>query len=241
MLASKQLETIESGKTKYSFTKCGYQFGFEHKIDYSGLMAEVDFKHIETTKDKQGYFDIIGITGPWPEITHNRLFQKLLSSTSLEECEEIWRGKKPKCFDLKDDKNKEKTKILLCLLILMFEQEINFGREDWQRWSHFNPIDDKPKYQRPRDLIMGYIKIMFKHKSVNVLSRYKNSDGLLLPPKKDSDEKKEFFDVLRNDSEAEALFKGEILEKFRAHIKDKDINKHIKKYRQQKLKTAPII
>ncbi|MFG6493836.1 hypothetical protein P8610_00620 [Fictibacillus sp. UD] len=69
-------------------------------------------------------------------------------------------------------------------------------------------------YQRPRDLIMGYIKMMYKHNNVKLLSRYKNSDGLLLPPK--------------NDSEAEALFIGEIKEKFRAHIKDKDINKHIK-------------
>jgi hypothetical protein len=241
VLGSKLLETIESGKTKYSFTMCGYQFGFEHKTDYSGLMAKVNFDYIQTTKDKQGYFDIIGITGPWSKITHDQLFQNLLSSTTLEECEEIWRGIKPKCFELNDHKSKEKTKILLSLLILMFEQEINFGREDWQRWSHFNPSINNPNYQRPRDLIMGFIKMMFKNNSVKVLSHFKDSDGLLLPPKKDSDEKKEFFDVLRNDSEAEALFTGEILEKFQAHIKDKDINKYIKEYRQKNLKEAPLV
>ncbi|MFG6493837.1 hypothetical protein P8610_00625 [Fictibacillus sp. UD] len=82
VLASKLLETIESGKTKYSFTMCGFQFGFEHKTDNSGQMAKVDFDNIQTTKDKQGYFDFIGITVPWSKITHDQLFKYLLSSTT---------------------------------------------------------------------------------------------------------------------------------------------------------------
>ncbi|YCA46019.1 hypothetical protein M1E11_23830 (plasmid) [Bacillus sp. JZ8] len=202
----------------------GLRFGIEHKKEYSGLMAEIKPEYLKIAKDKQGYFDVLGITGKWEKITHDTLLEQLLSYTTIEECKAIWRGNIP------NNLTQTKKHILITLAILMFEQEINFGNEIWQRYSHFSPNIKNPCFRRPRDLLMGYIDMVFCLGKVTSINNFKNKRGHLLPPPKNSDLEKRFFTSLQNDKTAEALMTGEILENFKSCIATKPINKNKKNY-----------
>lgn len=207
----------------------GVKFGIEHKKEYSGLMAEIQTQYLKIAKDKQGYFDVLGIAGKWGKITHDTLLEQLLKHTTIEECRSIWRGKFPKDLTL------PKKHILAALAILMFEQEINFGNQIWQRFSHFAPDINKPNFRRPRDILMGYIEVVFCLGKVSSINDYKNSNGQLLPPPKNSDLERRFFTSLQNDGEAEALMTGSILEKYKKCIENQPINTYKEKYYKELL------
>jgi hypothetical protein len=208
------------------------KFGLKYKRNYTGLMANIKPKYLQFAKDKQGYYDFVGITGPWYKITHDTLLTELLNRVTFEDCVSVWKGVYPSNI------NNEKKQILRALAILMFEQEVNFGNEIWQRKSHFNPTLGNPNERRPRDLLMGYIKMVFHHQNVNCVANFKNEKGLLLPPK-DPKIKETFFNCLENDPEAEALMYGEILQEFQSHIETQDINKDKMAY-YRKLKKIQI-
>lgn len=206
------------------FEEDGFRFGLQHKKDYSGKMAKIKPQFIRTAKDKQGFFDILGITDKWRNITHDELLTELLSTTTYEECKSIWRGYFPQ------DISKDKKHILAVLAILMFEQEINFGPEIWQRLSHYYPPITNPRHIRPRDLLMGYINMVFYYNDVNSVTPYKSFDGLLMPPPRGSIVKQQFFDTLQDDEIAEALMIDPILTEFRTCIFTKETNKYKKMY-----------
>lgn len=193
------------------------RFGFRHRKDYSGLMAWIAPEYRDRARDKQGYFDIIGITGRYRNITHDELISGLLLNTTLEKCQSVWRGILPTKTE-----NPEELNLLAALAILMFEQEINFGNEAWQRHSKFAPNASNPKFRRPRDMLMGYINIAFAE-GIERLNDFKNRKGLLMLPK-DEMVLTDYFYHLRNDEHAEALMTGSTLEKFKQSIAGKGLN-----------------
>lgn len=212
-------ENKEKAYIWFNDSENNVSFGFQHRKDYSGLMAYIKPEYVTIAKDKQGYFDIIGITGNWKNITHDTLIRELLRTSTLHECISIWRGEIPPNVS-----SVEKRNALASLAILMFEQEVNFGNEVWQRRSRFYPNILKPRYQRPRDLLMGYIVMSFTD-GLDAIDSFKNNAGLLLPPSDDQTLNR-YFNPLRCDPLAEALMTGKILERFRAAVLRKDINPH---------------
>lgn len=181
---------------------------FTYRRNYQGLMARIHPKYATMSREKQGFFDIRGNMNN-QNLTHQQLYNILLNTTTLEECQSVWRGKMPRATD-------EKKHALLSLAMLMFEQEINFGNESFQRKSHYSPTLANPSYLRPRDLLMGYIGYMFEERNTQCLSRFQNSNGLLLPPR-DNIVKKKYFDILKNDNNAMALMaRSNIVSAFRA-------------------------
>lgn len=119
-------------------------------------------------------------------LTHEQLFNLLFLNTTYDDCEQIWCGIMPEAVG-------ERKHALLSLAMLMFEQEINFGNEIFQRKSHFSPDLNNPSYLRPRDLIMGYVRYMF----AQCLKPFQNNKGLLKPPTDNSYIKVNYFDVLK--------------------------------------------
>lgn len=79
-----------------------------------------------------------------------------MNTTTLEKCYSIWRGESP--FSIAENLDEEQA--LLTLSLLMFEQEVNWGKENWQKNSKFNPSNILP-YKRPRDMIMGFVIMAF--------------------------------------------------------------------------------
>lgn len=180
------------------FDFLGYEgYVFEYMKDYSGLMARVKVEHKKYARSKQGLFDIRGVMNG-QKLTHHQLFSDLLKYSNLRQCGMIWRGEIP---EFTNDKERH---ALITLAMLMFEQEINFGNESFQRKSWFSPNVEKSTFKRPRDLLMGYIWYMFENKNVDCLKKFENDRGLLLPPN-DSKVKKEFFNKLINSDKVHAL------------------------------------
>jgi len=220
---SEGLLTIESKKGDEFLWFSDYHqrlsFGFRHRKEYSGLMARIAPEYRPRARDKQGYFDIIGITGRDRNITHDALISRLLLKTTLEKCQSVWRGIWPTKAE-----NPEEINLLAALAILMFEQEINFGNEVWQRHSRFSPNASNPNFRRPRDMLMGYITIAFTE-GIERLDDFKNARGLLMPPE-DKKVLTDYFHSLRNDERAEALMTGSTLKRFNQAIADKELNPH---------------
>lgn len=226
LLANGLLEIEMTGEENFLWlndSKTNLNFGFRHRKNYSGLMTKINPKFIDRAKDKQGYFDILGITGLYKNITHDTLLNELLRTTTVEECKSIWRGTMPTNIT-----SVEKHNSLATLAILMFEQEINFGNENWQRYTKFAPKISDPKFRRPRDLLMGFINIAFSE-GKDYLNNFKNDKGLLIPPK-DFKILNKYFYSLQNDKYAEALMTGITLERFRKTIADKELNPYKSKY-----------
>lgn len=134
-------------------------FGFTRKKEYTGLMARAPKRGPNKGKikrRKQGLFDFVVNTGNRYDgnVTHKKLFNDLLKFSNQENCIRVWLGEDPREFDgIAED---EKV-ALITLTLLMFEQEVNWGREDWQRNSNFSPRVTKPTQIRPRDMLMGFL------------------------------------------------------------------------------------
>ena len=118
---------------------------FTYKRNYQGLMARIKPKYRKFSRAKQGYFDILGNMNN-QNLTHKQLYSLLLETATFHECELVWRGEMPPAA------TGRKKHGLISLAMLMFEQEINFGNENFQRKSHFSPVIDNSYYLRPRDL-----------------------------------------------------------------------------------------
>lgn len=216
---------MESKEDKFVWTTySGFEIGFVYR-GYDGLMARVKEEFIDNTQPKQGFFDFFALTGPWEKLKHDTLLNLIYNHCTLDDCERIWRGESPTNLNL-DDRRKA---ILYALTLLMFEQEVNFGKEVWQRWSQFNPSKQSPTWRRPRDLFMGYIKTIFEEQDVGSIEPYKNKNGLLSPPPAGSKIRVNYFQVYENDNQAEALMTGETLKAFQEHIKNESLNPNYEK------------
>lgn len=157
-LANKLL--LMRNHTFYNSPKNG-RFGFNIKHDYSGLMAQPAktgrYKGV-IRAPKQGLFDIIIITGDrYESVTHRELLSDLLLYSTEDNCLRVWRGEDPRNIG----RNQNEKEVLITLALLMFEQEVNWGRHEWQKSSVFNPLIRNPTRKRPRDMIMGYVRQAF--------------------------------------------------------------------------------
>ena len=119
-------------------------FGFEYKSDYSGLMAQppkVGPSKGKVKRAKQGFFDIVITTGTrFKKVTHREIFEDLLNHSDEEYCLRAWRGDDPREIGRTIDEKEA----LSTMILLMFEQEVNWGNEVWQRGSNFPPYQKTP-------------------------------------------------------------------------------------------------
>lgn len=114
---------------------------------------------------KRGLFDFYANTGGryrklyGGEATHYNLFEDLYKSTNLNQCFRVWQGNEEISSIAKDENQYE---ALLTLSLLMFEQEINYGERIYQQFTNFKISNGF----RPRDMLMGFINMMFKNKEL---------------------------------------------------------------------------
>ncbi|MFQ7361172.1 hypothetical protein [Clostridium perfringens] len=212
-------------------------FGLIYK-GYEGLMAQPRTGKSYVDKSKEGYFDVLVSTGNryldrnnHKLVTHYNLFIDLLENSSIENCYRLWRGEFPSNIT----NNIEEQKALSALALLMFEQELNWGNEDWQRYSNFSPKTQYP-YSRPRDMIMGFVKIAFHINDLNDYPhwKYKNIDGNIVPTTPTfgksynslEPEYKNFFKELSEDNSAQPLMIGNYLNKFKNAVTNAPNNQY---------------
>ncbi|MFD2681940.1 hypothetical protein [Bacillus seohaeanensis] len=147
----------------------GNAFGFRYRNNYSGLMAS----RPHWKRPKQGLFDVLVLTGNrYPlngevGVTHYLAFNDLLAHSNLPNCEKIWEGQDP----LIVGQNNDERQALLALALLMFEQELNWGDQNYQKFTAFPPS----KGSRPRDMIMGFLHIIFTQNNVDAIQSWKPS------------------------------------------------------------------
>lgn len=137
-----------------------FNLGFEYQNNYSGRMAETpktgpSAGKIPKKTPRKGLFDIVITSGELFEgkIAHRDCFEMIIQNNLINDAKRVWIGEDPKVVG----KNKESIGILTVLSLLMFEQEINWGTQEWQKASNFSPKITDSKFRRPRDMIMGYI------------------------------------------------------------------------------------
>lgn len=213
----------------YTFYKSSLngKFGFVYQREYSGLMA----KPSKTGKNKgiikrskQGLFDIVIETGTrFDKVSHRDIFADLIENSSIENCLSVWRGVDPR----KIGKSLDEKEALATMALLMFEQEVNWGNNQWQKGTNFTPLVTKPDKRRPRDMIMGYVFQAF-HFGVNHLDKMKywmriRPGSIWFTDKEESpygyssypDNYKKYFTKLEHMDGSDALMVGDIRTRFR--------------------------
>lgn len=202
------------------------RFGFEYKSDYSGLMAQppkVGRDKGKIKRAKQGLFDIVIVAGRrFTSVTHRALFEDLIRNSDIGSCFEVWRGRDPRVIGGTMDEKESLTTMAL----LMFEQEVNWGRNSWQRGTNFAPFSKHPTRRRPRDMLMGFIRQAF-HLGINRLDEMKywmeSKPGTIWFTDKDESpygyssypsELKHYFTELEQMGGTEAVMVGEIRSQF---------------------------
>ena len=206
--------------TFYRSPKSG-RFGFDIRHDYSGLMAQPAKKGKNKGKvlrAKQGLFDIVIDAGSrYKSVTHRELFSDLLEHSSEKKCLKIWGGEDPRIIGRNDDEKEA----LITLTLLMFEQEVNWGENEWQKSSNFNPSARHPTRRRPRDMIMGYVRQAFAIGIDKMKYWMKTTPGTIWFYDKDESpygyqtypaKYKRYFTELEDMDGTESVMVGEILE-----------------------------
>lgn len=205
---------------------------------YDGLMAKPRIGQSYVDRNKEGYFDIFICTGDryldrdnYKQVTHYNLFNDLLENSSLNNCYRLWQGE----FPTHITNDVEEQKALSALALLMFEQELNWGDECWQRHSNF-PSSTQYPFSRPRDMIMGFINIAFHLDSLDDYPywNYKLVNGIITPTTptfgrgyRNLEEKYfQFFNELTEDDSAEPLMIGQYLNRFRVTANNAPNNPH---------------
>lgn len=215
---------------RYVFHRSGTtgEYGILYKRDYSGLMARpprTGPRAGKLSKPKQGLFDFEVLTGTRHDgkVTHRNMFEDLLTYSDLGTCMEVWRGGDPRCIG---DEGDERD-VLVTMALLMFEQEVNWGSEEWQKGSNFPPQQRNPRARRPRDMIMGFVIQAFelgidRLDDLQYWMQIKpgtvtfQSPGPTGPKYLRQHPRVDCFNGLRDDARAEALMVGDVRERFRA-------------------------
>ncbi|SFK73846.1 hypothetical protein SAMN04488573_1011269 [Bacillus sp. 5mfcol3.1] len=140
---------------EFTWRKVGHlEYGFKYMRHYKGLMANPSKKDVLNNRPKLGLFDFkVKTESDRYNITHGNIFNELIQHSNLDNCIEIWRGKDPNFYST----SVEEYKALTTLALLMFEQEINWGDEIFQKYTIFPPS----KGFRPRDMLMGFVHMAF--------------------------------------------------------------------------------
>ena len=90
-------------------------------------------------------------------MNHKENWVDLLRYSNVENCLRVWRGENP----VEVGASQDEKEALLTMALLMFEQEINWGNENWQKGTNFPPYQKNPSRKRPRDMLMGFIRQCF--------------------------------------------------------------------------------
>lgn len=215
---------LETGRYIALTTQHG-EFGFEWKDNYSGLMAQPPRTGVNkgiVKRPKQGLFDIFVSTGSLfteSGVTHRAIIEGVVENTSLIDCQMVWRGISP--TEVAHDE--KELEILTVLMLLFFEQEVNWGKESWQRATFFEPKVRTPNRVRPRDMLMGYICQAFDIGIDNIAywQRTRPTTTTFTAPDLSNysftdypSQFKRYFDELRDDGSAKALMVGASRELF---------------------------
>lgn len=202
-------------------------FGFIAQMNYCGLMAQPSRTGRNrgiVKREKQGLFDIFIETGTFFDnsgATHRNILESAVQYTSLERCIDVWRGVSPAEIAT----NHNEKAILTVLLLMFFEQEINWGNESWQRYTYFSPMLRTPNRIRPRDMLMGFIGQAFELGIENVAywQYSRPSTTTFISPDRSNygyedypHHYKLFFEELQNDEYARALMVGDARSAFRS-------------------------
>lgn len=203
------------------------KFGFKYMKDYSGLMAQPPKTGASkgiVKRPKQGLFDIVITTGErFAKVTHREIFNDLLVNTDVDSCLRIWKGE-----DTREvGETQDEVESLTTIALLMFEQEVNWGKESWQRGSNFSPLTTQPTKRRPRDMIMGYARQAF-HFGIDRLDEMKywmtSRPGTIWFTDRDEspwgyssypDKLKRFFIELEGMDGTQAVMVGDVRDRFK--------------------------
>lgn len=215
-----------NGEDYVHFTSPRGEFGFEWQRKYTGIMAQPSRSgrnRGRVARAKQGLFDIVVTTGSLfgqRGVSHRDLLEGLRQATSLEKCFSVWRGEDP--LDISE--TTKERECLTTLMLLFFEQEVNWGNESWQRFSFFNPRVTRPNKVRPRDMLMGFVSQSYDLGIDNIAywmqirpttTTFKAPDNSNYGYEDYSPKYKGYFTDLENDSWANALMVGNMRSLFR--------------------------
>ncbi|QWH20731.1 hypothetical protein EXW62_27435 (plasmid) [Bacillus mycoides] len=129
----------------------GVSLGFVYQRNYQGRMADKNNKN----RPKRGLFDFRVQVAQQSDTTHYQLFSEIINKSNFDNCKKIWDGGIP---PNKVTNDPDEQLVLYILMLMMFEQEVNWGDEQIQEFSAFSPL----KKAEPRDMLMGFIHMMFK-------------------------------------------------------------------------------
>lgn len=158
----------------------GRRFGFRYQRDYSGTMASPKKKRFRKDCSHLGLFDIFVISeGRYDgkSVSHRLVFEDLKAHSTEAACLRVWRGEDPKLVGSSEDEKEALT----VMSLLMFEQEINWGKEIFQKWTNFPPRPTKPSLVRPRDMMMGFVRQAFVLDSLDEMKYWQGISGDATP------------------------------------------------------------
>lgn len=161
------------------------QLGFNYQRAYSGHMARPPrMGKKRKVRQKQGLFDIFIFSGAEGSkgLSHRELFEELRKTSSVEAVLRVWRGEDPDEIGTGD----EEKDLLTIVSLMMFEQELNWGTENFQRFTFFPPYQTAPEKRRPRDMLMGFIRQAFDVGDLNELQFWRKASGGETPTFKNS-------------------------------------------------------
>lgn len=156
---------LPSRNNQYTYAIPNHQLGFEYQRNYAGLMAT---KKVEKGKTKRGLFDFKIKVDSSTNKTHYMVFSDLLAHSSLPSCVNVWTGI---YSPLSLTTNANERFALEELILMMFEQEVNWGDEVFQAFSAFS----RSKSAKPRDVLMGFTNIVFTNKKVDAIPNWQGN------------------------------------------------------------------
>lgn len=229
-LLNKHIEFLEEGLSESEYIYVNIprygNFGFNAKFNYDGLMAQPSRTGRNrgiVKREKQGLFDISINTGSFfgtGGMTHRDILSSVMDYSTLEHCFDVWRG----CEPINIAETDEELAVLTTITLAFFEQEVNWGNENWQRYTYFSPKVRTPNRIRPRDMLMGYICQVFSVGIENIaywMTSRPSTTTFMSPDRsnygyEDYDESyKIYFTQLENDEQAMALMVGDTRSDFR--------------------------
>lgn len=96
------------------------------------------------------------------DATHYNIFCDLRNHVTYEQCLDVTKGIEINHTNLSDDA----SDVLVVLSWLLFEQEVNYGSLSFQQFTNFK----RENNFRPRDMIMGFLNMMYK--DIEVFNSY---------------------------------------------------------------------
>ena len=185
---------------------------------YKGLMAKADNYNTYDKRPKLGYFDFRIRDSRGNTITHRDLLENILMHSTLQNCYRIWQGDNVENIT----NSEQEMTVLIGFALCMLEQDINWGSNNWQKFTHFG--------NRGRDMIMGFVNYAFNEGIENIphWSRGGSTPTFGYNLKRGKENFRQYFIFEHN---PQPILSGDILREFNRKIKMK--NNHPNWYEKQ--------